>query len=529
MKFSFFLCALGFFILSGRAQSIQGQSFATINSPLDEQNPVISPDGKTLYLTIANHPQNAGGKKDPGDIWISLLLGNDWSAPVNAGTVLNDKGYNAVAGFSDDGSQLYLLGHYAKGNEIATSQGIAVSRKTGSGWSSPENIVIPYFKNKSPVLTGHVSKDGNVFVFSAESYNTTGAEDIYVSTRDSRGNWSEARNLGKGINTQLQELSPWLSDNGRVLYFASNGRKGFGSYDIYSSRRLDDSWSAWTPPANLGDKVNTEGRELFYAPALMTSMALFTSTSNSDGYSDIKMHAVDPVPGDSVPVAKNEPGLTQPPVKLEEMKYEKTEGEKNVVTFHGSVLNEKTNQPVTATLTFQSAETLSASSGADGYYQVKIPAIAEYHLMIEAPGYVGRAEKLDVQTLEMKEIQMNFKLQPIEIGTTVNLKNVLFQQSTATLLEESFDELNMVVDFMKLNPAVEIELAGHTDNRGISVHNVNLSQERVDNVKKYLVSKGIEPRRITGKGYGGIKPIADNSAEETRKLNRRVEFVITRK
>jgi OmpA-OmpF porin, OOP family len=128
----------------------------------------------------------------------------------------------------------------------------------------------------------------------------------------------------------------------------------------------------------------------------------------------------------------------------------------------------------------------------------------------------------------MKEIQMNFKLQPIEIGTTVNLKNVLFQQSTAILLEESFDELNMVVDFMNVNPNVEIALAGHTDNRGVSVHNVRLSQERVDNVKKYLVDKGISPRRITGKGYGGIKPIADNNAEETRKLNRRVEFSITR-
>jgi outer membrane protein OmpA-like peptidoglycan-associated protein len=104
----------------------------------------------------------------------------------------------------------------------------------------------------------------------------------------------------------------------------------------------------------------------------------------------------------------------------------------------------------------------------------------------------------------------------------------LFQQSTPNLLDESFDELDMVVDFMKANPNIEIELSGHSDNRGIHVHNVRLSQERVDRVKEYLVGQGVDKKRISGKGYGGIKPIADNDAEETRRLNRRVEFTIVK-
>jgi outer membrane protein OmpA-like peptidoglycan-associated protein len=121
---------------------------------------------------------------------------------------------------------------------------------------------------------------------------------------------------------------------------------------------------------------------------------------------------------------------------------------------------------------------------------------------------------------------MNFHLQPVEIGTTVNLKNVLFVQTKTELLPESYDELDLVVSFLKNNPNVKIELSGHTDNRGVHSDNVRLSQERVNAVKRYLVSKGVDGKRVTGKGYGGTKPIASNDTEENRQMNRRVEFTI---
>jgi outer membrane protein OmpA-like peptidoglycan-associated protein len=114
------------------------------------------------------------------------------------------------------------------------------------------------------------------------------------------------------------------------------------------------------------------------------------------------------------------------------------------------------------------------------------------------------------------------------VGTTVNLKNVLFQQSTAILLPGSYDQLNMVAEFMKTNPKIEIQLSGHTDNRGYHHLNMKLSKERVEEVKKYLVTKGIAASRITGKGFGGTKPIADNDSEDSRQLNRRVEFTIVK-
>jgi outer membrane protein OmpA-like peptidoglycan-associated protein len=169
---------------------------------------------------------------------------------------------------------------------------------------------------------------------------------------------------------------------------------------------------------------------------------------------------------------------------------------------------------------------MPVSSDAESGYNTLLESTLAYTIKIEAPGHISSLEKLDMNTYELKSLEMNFKLQPVEKGTTVNLKNVLFEQSTTNLLAESNQELDMVVTFMKENPTVTIELSGHTDNRGIHADNVKLSQQRAEKVKDYLVSMGIDARRISGKGYGGIKPIANNDNEETRKLNRRVEFTI---
>src|SRR5262245_29786492 len=107
------------------AQRLSNSSFQLVNSPHDELNPVISPDGRTLYVTIANHPQNTGGVRDQGDIWISVLTEtNQWSAPVHAGSLINDNTFNGVAGFSSDGNLMFLLSHYGTQGNSARTQGI---------------------------------------------------------------------------------------------------------------------------------------------------------------------------------------------------------------------------------------------------------------------------------------------------------------------------------------------------------------------------------------------------------------------
>lgn len=507
---------------AAEAQFASQKTLEHPNSPYDEQAPFVSPDGKVLYWTVANHPGNAGGKKDPGDIWYSVWMGDQWSIPIHGGARINHAGYNAVAGFSNDGERLFLIGHY-NGMELPRTQGMSVSMKGADGWSAPENISIPYFLDRTGTTHGYLSTAVEAFVFSADSYSTMGVEDIYVSVLN-QGKWGDPINLGPMINTVYQEVSPSLSADGRYLFFSSNGRKGYGSFDVFFSERLDDTWRNWSKPVNMGANINSEGRDLFYRTIPPIKAALFTSTVNSDGYGDIKVYSPPRNLNDSIISL-----MQDTTVKLVEIVREKPiTGEEKIFRVFGRVTDSRTNAPIRATLTFHSDSSHATVAAADGRYEIKIPSVNAYTLRVEAAGYVGNFEKLDVRTYEMKSLEMNFKLQAIEIGATVNLKSVLFQQSTFNLLPESYDELDLVVSFLKVNPKVEILLSGHTDNRGDPAHNQRLSQKRVERVKSYIVSKGINGRRVSGKGFGGAKPIADNKTEETRRLNRRVEFTIVK-
>jgi outer membrane protein OmpA-like peptidoglycan-associated protein len=356
-----------------------------------------------------------------------------------------------------------------------------------------------------------INDAGTVFIFSAESYGTKGVEDIYVSLKKN-DRWTEPINLGSSINTPMQEWTPSLSADGKTLYFASNGRQGYGGFDIYASTRLDDSWTAWTTPVNMEQPLNSSDRELFYRPTI--GMNLFTTTRNSDGYGDIRALV------DSSQQKKTDT------VKILEIHYgANSRGNKSVVV-SGKVVNSKTNTGIDAKILFKSDSTYEATSSSDGRFQLTIPATKIYNIEVLSANFVNLSDRLDIHTFELKTLEMNFKLQPIEVGAVVNLKNILFYMGTTSLLEESYPELNVIVQFLKNNPKVEIELNGHTDNRGDAKKNLILSQQRVEKVKSYLVSKGISSRRIKGKGFGGTKPIATNDTEEARRLNRRVEFVI---
>lgn len=490
------------------AQTTDKETFEKINSVYDEQSPVISADGKTMYITLSHHPQNIGGLKDLGDIWISTTNGIQWSEPVHGGTLINDKGYNAVAGVLENGNQLMLLHHVSKETGTA-KQGISVSSFENNQWQKPINISIPYFHSRSSNISGHISENGNYLVYAADTYGTFGVEDIYV-TQKVNGNWTEPKNLGSNINTVFQEITPSLNSAADTLYFSSNGRKGLGSFDIYASARLDDSWTKWSEPINIST-VNTQGRELFYK-SLGNGRALYTSTRNSDGYGDLKQ------------LGSNDQSVDTTTFVV--VNTEKGTAISDKIKITGKIQNAKTGENINAQLRFTSAIERIEGKGTDKGYEVLLSAVDDYKVSIEAKGYISTLETINLNTFQAKNIELDFKLQPIEVGTTVNLKSILFKQSSTDLLPGSNEELDIVAAFMLSNPKVKIELAGHTDNRGVQKDNVKLSQARTQKVKDYLVKKGISGKRISGKGYGGAKPIANNDSEESRKLNRRVEFTI---
>ncbi len=491
-----------------------------IRSPFDEQSPVLSPDGAVMYFTVTGNQENTMGKRDPGDVWASVRTPEGWSVPEPQ-LQWNNNAYNAVIGFSDSGKEIYLFGHYQSDGAPATVQGFSVSRRTATGWSRPEKVYVPYYANRTPAAGAVVSTNGDVFLYSATAPLSLGAEDLFVSLRREDG-WSEPIHLGGMINSAFQELSPAISSDGKTIWFSSNRPGTIGSFDVFRSVRLDDTWTNWSAPERLDDRVNSVGRELFFRPLDPSGeTGWFTSTRDSDGYGDVKYYSLK----DSPPPV---PVVVQAPVMEEPRQEPKTEPkpEPGTVRIYGRVTSTSGNLPVAALITASGTVNKQVTADAQGNYAVEVPKDGNYTLQAECKGFIGRVEKPDLSASRRNALEVGFRLQPAEIGAVVNLSSVLFRQSSAMLLPESYDELDMVVSFMTINPEIRIELSGHTDNRGDRNLNFRLSSERVKKVKGYLVSKGIAEDRIVGKGYGGSKPIADNKTEEGRRQNRRVEFKI---
>ncbi len=486
-----------------------------VNTRYDEHNPILSPDGKSLYFTRANDSLNIGGTKDKGDIWVSQLNSDGiWGAPVNLGAPVNNDLKNYILGFSPDGNIMFLNNEKKNPGGLVVNDGVAYSIFSGGSWSRPAVVSVDYLLNRSTHQSGSVSADGSTMLLSLQSYASRGEEDIYVSTYQN-GRWTQPVNLGSVINTSGQDMTPYLSPDKKSLYFSSNGHGGKGGRDLFVSEKLGEGWTDWSKPKNLGNDVNSIGVELNYFIDTRNSIAYFSSTQNSDGYGDIKAHNI---------IIETEAE------QIEEVAFtelvQQAETESRTLTLFGKITNKSSSAPVVAALNlvFDDAAINLNSEEETGNYKVEIPLkTREVELSIKAPGFMGIKESVIIAGANM---QKDFELAPLEVGATITLNKVYFERGTFALLEESFPELESVIDMMNENPNVRIELSGHTDNQGNSKLNVQLSQERVDLVKRYLTEHGIDGKRIKGKGYGGTRPVASNASEETRRLNRRVEFTI---
>lgn len=488
---------------------------ANVNSRHDEQNPIVSPDGRHLYFTRANDSMNIAGPRDKGDIWVAEMQANGrWSKPANLGRPVNDELKNTMLGFSPDGHIMFLNHEKVLPGGIIVNDGITFSAYRNGRWTKPEKIAVDYLINKSSHQSGSISSDGKWMVLSLQAYASRGAEDIYISSYRN-GRWTQPQNLGSAINTAGQEMTPYLSPDLQELYFSSNGHGGFGGRDLFVAQRQGAGFREWSKPKNLGKKVNSFGVELNYCMDTKNKLAYFSSTQNSDGYGDIRAISIE-VSNQEVQPAEEQ---------FEELAAVIEEKSKSIF-ISGKVLEAETRQPLTAAINIHfDNEAIDISTDKEnGSFQLEVPAdTRQLALRVKSPGYMGVSESV---ALHQANWDTTFVLTPLEVGTTIRLNKVYFNRGTSDLLQDSFDELDRVVEMMNENPDVKIELSGHTDNQGSSKLNLKLSQERVDKVKQYLSEHGISAKRIKGKGYGGTKPVASNASEATRKLNRRVEITI---
>lgn len=473
-----------------------------VNSRFDEVSPKITSDGKTLYFGRKHSPENVGGTRDKEDVWEAHTTdGFSWSKSRNLGPPINTETTNNLLSVSTDNNS--FLFHI--------NDGFAFRHRTSDGWSDIEDLGI-HFNNESDYLEGSLSADGRAIIFVARMkanayYRANETErDIYVCVKQDKGTWSPPIHTGKVLNSPGDEYSPFLSADNKTLYFASNGRPGYGDVDIFMSRRLSDRWDQWSEPVNLGLGINTVGFDAYYTLPASGEYGYMVSNIKSEGLTDI-------------------------------IRFKLPENVKPdpVVLIKGRVLNARTGQPLEAVIRFDNLNTgevigEARSDPRSGDYRMVLTSGRSYGYHAAAPGYLSVSENLEVLHIdEYDEMTRDLLLVPIEVGESIQLKNVFFAQSKAVLLPESYPELDRLVRIMRENKTLEIQLEGHTDGRGDPEANLELSEERAAAVKQYLVSKGISPKRIGCMGFGGARPMVSNDTEENRKLNRRVEFKVTAK
>jgi len=475
----------------------------SINTYFNELLPVISPDGKTLYFCRVGHPQNLGFEEDISDtdIWISYL-GKDssWSPAVNAGKPLNNKLNNFVCSITPDGNTILLGGYYDEFH--LDKDKVYYSKKTKTGWSNPKPLNIKNFYNNHQFGVYYLCNDGKTLLMSVERRDSYGDLDIYVSFHIDGNMWTEPMNLGNTINTKYDDTTPFIASDGVTLYFASEGHKGYGEYDIFMSRRLDSTWKKWSVPVNLGEEINSDEWEAYYRLDAQGTYAYFVSYA---GGNDADIYRV------------RLPEEIRP---------------NPVVLVSGIITDAVTKEPVEADVLYEflpdgTEAGIASSNPLTGEYKIVLPAGRNYGFHTEAEGYLSVSENIDATDVNIyTEITKNIELKKNIVGQIVRLNNVFFDFDKYDLKEESFPELDRVADFLNENPGVIIEISGHTDNIGSDEYNLVLSENRAKSVRDYLISKGIQEYRVTYKGYGESVPVDTNETDEGRQNNRRVEFKI---
>ncbi|HYG19092.1 MAG TPA: OmpA family protein [Ohtaekwangia sp.] len=552
----------------------------TVNTFRHEAAPVISPEGNTLYFFVQDHPENTMGKDDTQDIWFSKKDGNGvWSPAEHLRNPFNIHRSNQVFTVFPDGS-LFIRGGKSKGEK-------GFSIVTGN---SLRELDVKDFKNmnKGRFYGASMSSDmKHMIIYFSEKENSP-YSDLYASHAQPDGSWSRPEKMK--LSTTTDEVGPFIGPDQKTLYFGSArqapGRQG--GVDIYRATRLDDTWMNWSEPVNMGKPVNTAALDFYFT--IDNEGNVYTSRANKalegaqlDLYMLVPKTFKIKLTGVVLNEKTQEPLQTDVELKLKDKepsalktgttgKFETTMPEVSDLAvsaslegflpgkqtlkvpeltsdttlyvelllrpvakklmLSGNVYDKKTDKLIASRLDIGvrgDRKVAIRVEAPKGSYEKEIPKLGRYLITASAEGYLNAMDSVEVESEELSPVIKDIYLEPIEVGVTVRLKNIYFDFDKTTLKKESFTELNKVVDFLKQNASVEIEIAGHTDNKGSDDYNASLSQGRSQAVVDYLISQGIEDYRLSAHGYGESKPIDTNDTDDGRANNRRVEFTVMKK
>ncbi len=468
-----------------------------INSICNELNPVISSDGNTLYFCRDECPD--GELKQ--NIWAANKQpGGEWGKARKLGPPLNNEYNNFVSSVSPDGNSLLLGSIYKKNGKMG--RGVSISHRTNNGWSFPQPLEIEDYYNMNEFGGFFMASNRKTLLLAIQRKDSYGLKDLYVSFKKKNGKWSSPKNLGKHINTPGDEISPFLAPDGVTLYFSTDGREGYGSSDIYYTRRQDNSWNNWSEPENMGPEVNTTGWDAYYKTDASGEYAYCVSVKETFGKSDIfRIKIPDQVKPEAVMLVK------------------------------GEVKSYKSLAPLEAQITYETLPEgkefgTARSNPGDGAYKMPLPAGNYYSYRARAKEYLGSNQDLDLKKLkEYNEIERDLYLVPAE-DSLICIRNVFFDSGETGLSKESKTERQRLVKFMRENPKTVVEVTGYTDNTGSVAVNRKISKKRAATAVEYLTAQGISEDRIIMKGFAKDKYIRPNDSPENRALNRRVEFKV---
>lgn len=466
-----------------------------VNSNLAEYFPSITADNQYVYFTVNNENERYPNE----DIYASQWQDGEWQPRIPVDGVNRMNAQEGAHSITQDGKYLFFASDRMEDN--AGRFDIFISKKVGDEWKNPVNmgsVINSRNWESQPVI----SADSKKLFFVRKSKDGYGGSDIYVSEINEKGSFGEPQNLGGTINTPGDEQRPYLHPDGKTLYFASNGHPGLGKTDVFKSTLLPNG--EWSEPENLGYPINTAEVEFGLYVAADGKHA-FISSDRDGGYGDMDIYSFE-LPESAQPAS--------------------------VASVKGTVYNAETKEAVKANIKIveiQSQEvykTLS-SDEKNGSYLVVLPAGKNYVYHVNAKGFLPYSATFSLAQLESSQLlELTAALKPIEQGAAFILENIFFDSGQSELEEESLAELELLVNYLKDQPSLSLEIGGHTDSDGSDQDNLVLSENRAKAVYTYLVDKGIAADRLMYKGYGESQPLVPNDSESNKEKNRRTAFKV---